>query len=194
MKQNATYKWTDAKEQAAQAIAEGVLTEAQIARDAGVNRVQLFRWKQEPAFAERVKALMADFAEASRKRAIGRREDRIEAYQRRWELIQKVREERGADPRMVDIPGGTTGLLVVEESEVVMEDVIVDGVMLKRPVAVPTKVAVDTGTLKAELDLEKQASIESNQWTEKRELTGKDGKPLIPSCKVFAGFNPETDV
>jgi hypothetical protein len=175
MRNNAPFDWTPAREDAAYAVAEGVLTDAQIAKAAGVTRDRITVWKRHPEFQEKVKAHRAEVMEASRIRSIGRREDRIEAYQQRWDWLKQIREERAADPRMVDIPGGKTGLIVIEESE---------GVTVKDPanpdgpekvVAVPTEVAVDTAYLKALTDLEKQAAIEAGQWTEKRETTGKDG-------------------
>src|SRR5256885_4036900 len=66
---------------------------------------------------------------------------------------------------MPDIPGGATGLLVktvkgaagsiVEQHE------------------------VDTGLVKVFLQTQQQAAIELGQWTEKRELTGPEGGPIL---------------
>lgn len=191
MRNNAPFDWTPAREDAAYAVAEGVLTDAQIAKAAGVSRDRITVWKRHPEFQEKVKSHRARVLEVSRQRSIGRREDRMEAYQQRWDWLKQIREERAADPRMADIPGGKTGLIVIEESE---------GVVIKDPdnpdgpekaVAVPTEVAVDTAYLKALADLEKQAAIETGDWTEKRELTGKDGAAIIQVVNVVRPASEE---
>lgn len=175
MSPNVVYQWTAERELAAQLCAEGIATEAEIAKKVGIDKRQVQRWKKDPAFAERVRATVAALVEASRQRTIGRREDRVEALQRRWLLLQQVMDERAADPRMQDIPGGKTGLIVIKESEgvAVKDPANPDGP--ERAVAVPTEVAVDTGFLKELREHEKQAAQELGQWTEKRELTGANG-------------------
>lgn len=176
--QKHTFEWTAAREQAARLLAEGELADAEIARRVGFKRDALAVWKRNPVFAARIQAIIAELAEVARTRSIGRREDRVEAYQQRWALLKQIMAERAADPAMQAIPGGKTGLMVIKESE---------GVAVKDPanpngpekaVAVPTEVAVDTGLLKELREHEKQAAQELGQWTEKRQLVGADGGDL----------------
>lgn len=179
MIQKDTFEWTAAKEQAARSVAEGVLTDAQIAAEAGVKRNQLACWKRSKVFAGRVKEVVAELAEVSRVRSIGRREDRVEALQRRWMLLQQVMDERAADPVMQDIPGGKTGLIVIKESEGLEVEDPDSPTGAKKAVAVPTEVAVDTGLLKELREHEKQAAQELGQWTEKKQVTGAGGGPQV---------------
>jgi hypothetical protein len=186
------FKWAAAKEQAAQSVAEGILTEAEIAAAAGIRKRQLERWKKEPAFAERFKAIVADLTEASRQRTIGRRDDRVEALQARWDAMRRIIADRAADPVMASIPGGRTGLIVVREAETVMEDAVVNGVAVKVARVVPTQVAVDTGLLKELREHEKQAAQELGQWSDRHEYTGAGGKDLIPPPLTLEQFRSLT--
>ncbi|HBI42447.1 MAG TPA: hypothetical protein DDY78_06245 [Planctomycetales bacterium] len=148
MIQKDTFEWTAAKEQAARLVAEGVLTEAQIGKAAGVLRCQVQRWKRNPAFAERVRFILAELGEVSRQRSIGRREVRMEAIQERWFMLRKAIAEREGDLATVDM----------------------------------------AALLKAALDHEKQAAIESGQWTEKREVGG--AAPMIRLVEVVRPAKP----
>lgn len=90
------------------------------------------------------------------------RNARVEALQDRWDRMKRVIAERAEDPRMQDVPGGTTGLLVErckkigngEDAELVSE------------------YEVDTGLLKEMRAHEEQAAKELGQWVEKQEVSG----------------------
>ena len=75
-----------------------------------------------------------------------------------WEAMRRIIADRAADPILASIPGGRSGLLVVKETETVMEDAVVDGVTVKVARVVPMEVAVDTGLLKELWEHEKQAA------------------------------------
>lgn len=107
---------------------------------------------------------------------IATREARLGHYA---EIVKKgltVLGERAADPTMANVPGGQTGLLVrswitvhITETVKVIGD---DG--KERFISVPKvkempEYRVDTGLLRELREYDKQASVELQQWTEKRE-------------------------
>lgn len=164
--QNVTkFAWTEQKARAAVLLAEDELTDEEIAAEVKVARQSVARWKQHPEFQSRIAQHVHDAEQRILTRGIARRVRRVQALQDRWDRLQRVIEQRAADPRMADIPGGTTGLLVIEDAELRM---VKDG-ETEKPVLIPTEVAVDTGLLKELREHEKQAAVELGQWTEKRE-------------------------
>jgi hypothetical protein len=84
---------------------------------------------------------------------ISSRNPRVQALQKRWDLLRKIIDERAASPEFADVPGGTTGLLVKDYK----------GKDSCMPVY-----RVDTATLAELRAHEKQAAEELGQWTEKR--------------------------
>lgn len=91
---------------------------------------------------------------------IGNRNARLKALQHRWELMQRVIQERGEDPSFAEVPGGKTGLLCRD---------------YKGKDANQEIYRVDTGLL-AELRLhEKQAAQELGQWSEDANREPDDG-------------------
>ena len=175
MSQNVPFKWSAAKLEAAELLAELGITEQQVADKVGITRRQLVRWKQHPDFKAKVQECLKALDNAFLDRGIARRIDRARMLQDRQSLMLEVIAARAADPRMQGIPGGKTGLLVIRDSELGIEEAP-DGT--KKPVEVPLRAAVDVALLREMREHEKQAAQELGQWTEKRELTGKDGAAL----------------
>lgn len=151
---------------AARLLAEDELTDREVAARAGVSERQLYRWKREPAFAARVRALVAELGELSTRRAIGRRARRLRALDERWQALQRVAAERGADPGMAGVPGGATGLLVRT----------VRGVGSGPNFRVVEEYEVDAALLRELRDHERQAAQELGQWVEKLAPTSPDGE------------------
>ena len=129
---------------------------------------RLLAWSRAHAWQQR----LADIAEAERQaivtQGIADKVERVRGYNERRELMCQVIAERGADPGMQDVAGGRTGLIVHN----------VKGVGKGEDFQLIDLYEVDTGLLKELREHEKQAAQELGQWTEKRELTGKDGGPL----------------
>lgn len=145
------------REQAAQLLAEGRYEQAEIAQKSGVERMTLWRWRQEPEFAARVEYLQEEFNKAALKRGIARKEYRINVLADKENRLRSVLEARASDPDMSKIPGGETGLLV------------------RKPVAsmgviVGYEYAVDTGTLRELRALHEQVSKELGQLVDRREV------------------------
>lgn len=143
------------REQAAQLIAEARFELREIAEKIGVDRVTLYRWKQSPAFAARIAEIEADFAEAAKKRAISRKDYRVNTLANLQSKLLEVIEARAADPTLADIPGGPTGL-VVRQAKVSGDSVVYE-------------YAVDTGTISELRRVQEQAAKELGQLVEKHE-------------------------
>ena len=164
------FRWDSRKETAAALLAEDHLADEQIAAASGCSRPTLVRWKTAPEFAARIQEIARRLGDLAMRHAIARKHKRVGRLQDRWDRMQRVVEERAADPEMRDVPGGATGLLVKTIKQIGSGDAA-------REVE---EYAVDTGLLKEEREYAKQAALELGQWTEKHEHTGKDGQDLIP--------------
>jgi ParB-like chromosome segregation protein Spo0J len=165
----ADFKWTNERHRAAQLLADGKLTDEQIATELGVSAQTIRNWRAYPAFAGRVEELVADFARAVRRRGIAVLERRVAALNDRWLRMQQVIEARAADPTMQVVPGGPTGLLVHT----------VKGVGRGEDFQLIDLYEVDTGLLNELRQHEKQAAQELGQWTERKEIGGDPEKPLV---------------
>jgi transposase-like protein len=106
------FRWTTEKRRAAQMLAEGKLTQEEIAKMVGVDRGTLFDWRKHPEFSAYLEALKKQYAALSERYAIGRVARRVERLDASWRAMQKIIKERGKAPEMHDVPGGQTGLLV----------------------------------------------------------------------------------
>lgn len=166
------FEWTTQRQEAVMLINEDRLTDEQIAEKVGVVRTTIARWKRHPEFQAR----LAQSEEAVRKALIARgvadRQNRIDAYNERWHLMREVIRERATDIAYQRAPGGKTGLLVRTFKVLPTGDAL-------------DEFAVDTGLLRELRATEEQAAKELGQWTDKKEVTGKDGGPIQVSGEVF---------
>ncbi len=155
--------WTRKRERAALQVAEDHLTEEAIAKQAGVTKVTLWTWRKHPDFAARVEAHKARWAAEIEQEGIANRQNRVNALNERWRLMQQVIEARAADATMKGA-GHETGLLVRSVKPTkrgMVEEYRFDGALVAE--------------LRAH---ELQAARELGQLVERRELTGKDGGPM----------------
>jgi hypothetical protein len=102
---------TKKQDQASLWLAEGERTEEAIAAALHLNPITLWRWKQQPAFAAAVGAHKARWAAEIEQEGIANRQNRVNALNDRWRLMQQVIAARAADERMTGT-GHETGLLV----------------------------------------------------------------------------------
>jgi hypothetical protein len=176
MSQNVSkFRWNKLKSQAAVRVAEGRMTDEEIAAEAHVTRRQLTRWKAHPTFAAKVEQHVRALDDAASRRAITRRLARVEALDDRWRRMRNVIAERADDLTMAGVPGGGTGLVVRSLKSIGGGETA----------QVVEEYAVDTGLLRELREHEKQAAQELGQWAEKHEHTGKDGAELV--VKVIGG-------
>lgn len=151
---------TQIREQAALLVAEARLDYAQIAQACGVEVRTLHRWRKEKRFAARVRSLAEELADASRRRAIGRKEYRTNTLANLHDRCLRVIEERAKDPALATIPGGSTGLIVRQVREIGHGEA-------RR--LIPEYV-VDTALIRTIGTLQEQAAKELGQFVERREL------------------------
>jgi len=111
----------------------------------------------------RISELRKRFREEATCEGVANSFARIRAKARRIGLLEQIRIERGQDVNIQEVPGGKTGLLVRE---------------YKGHSDLPVY-KIDAALLKEIRDLEREIAIELGQWTEKKELTGAGGEPLL---------------
>lgn len=170
MQQNATtIRWTQKHERAVELVVDGRKSDEEIAFELGIHRATLHRWKERPDFARRVDELRQKFRTEIEERGILERRNRLAALDDRWQRMKALIDARAADPQLQDVPGGATGLLVRS----------LRGLGRGDEFQIVEDVALDAALLKELREHEKQAAQELGQWTEKRELTGKDGGPVV---------------
>ena len=172
MLRESPFRWTQKTNLAAKLCADDRQTDDQIALTVGVTRMTLHRWREHPDFTERVNSLIAAYAEAIKGKGIAELQNRVAAYNDRWDRMRAVIEARAIE--LATIPGGSTGLLVHTYK-------MAGG---KEPI-VMDEYSVDTGLLAEMRATEKQAAQELGQWTEKQEVTGKGGKPIAIATAAF---------
>lgn len=151
-----SFSWSKASDWAAQLIADGRLTYGAICSKVGVSDTTLRTWRNHPDFQARVNELLAEYREEVRRIGIAVREQRVKAQNARWQKLQKVMKERAKDPAHQGVPGWKTGLLVHDVKSVGAGE-------MAQVVDIYT---IDTGLLKAMLDLEKQTPQDLGQWNE----------------------------
>lgn len=173
--------WTARHDRAAVLVAEDELTDDEIAAALKVTRDTISRWKRFEVFQVRVQEVRAELAAASHRRALGRRERRVRALDDRWRLLLQVIEERAADPAVSAVPGGSTGMLVRQ----------LKGVGSGDNFQLVEEYEVDTGLLKELREHERQAAQELGQWSERHEVTGRDGKPIGYDLVALRALPPE---
>jgi hypothetical protein len=156
---------------AAELMAQGEMTDAQVAERVGVHPVTLAKWKTDPKFAADVEVSRAAILDAVRAEGIANKQNRINGYNEDWQKLQAVIDARATYYTEDDVPGGSTGLIVGKPVMVRVDEV-------KGAYHTVMEYSVDDAVLARRLAIAKQAAQEMGQWTERRELTGKDGKPI----------------
>ena len=154
--------------EAAELLAAGELSQAEIAERVGVDRRTLWRWRQDPEFMAKVEAIRAGLSDQAYDRGVALRFLRIKALNDRWNRLRRVIEARADDPDLAGAPGGSTGLLVRKIKSVR------DG----NDNRLVEEFEVDTGLLAELRAIEQHAAKELGQWTDKQEVSGKDGGPI----------------
>lgn len=169
-----SFSWTKASEDAAQLVASGRFTFGVICGRVGVSDTTLRAWRSHPDFQSRVNQIVADYKEETRRLGIAVREQRIRAQNARWNKLQKIIKERGKDQKHRGVPGWNTGLLTHDIKSVGTGDSMV----------VVDLYQVDTGLLKAMLDLEKQTPQDMGEWNEKSEPSIAPATPIDPELAM----------
>lgn len=194
--------WDRRRTQAAQYVAENELNDEEIATKLKRSRTWLHNLKHDDRFTARVKFLSEQLLAEVAGRGIVERRNRVDELNKRADelrarkkLLESVIAERAdnaerllearreqweamtEDQRkqthwLMDVPGATTGLLargVKGVSRTIIETWELDAPLLAEIRAIDAELRAH----------EKQAAQELGQWSEKRELTGKNNGPLV---------------
>lgn len=194
--------WDRRRTLAAQYVAENELNDEEIATSLKRSRQWLHNLKHDDRFTARVKFLSEQLLAEVAGRGIVERRNRVDALNRRADelrerkaLLEKVIEERADDAEqlmqmrreqweqmteqerrhthwLMSIPGAATGLLargVKGAANTLIETWELDSALLAEIRAIDAML----------LAHEKQAAQELGQWSEKRELTGKNNGPIV---------------
>jgi hypothetical protein len=139
-------------EKAAQLVAEDHLSDESIAEACGVTRRTIVRWRKEPRFAARVKAIWGAFAERALNHWLARKEHRISILADLHDRMLKVVEERSESSDLSSIPGGKTGLVTKtlkgvgsRENFQIVEEYEVDTGLVREIRAVQQQIAEELG-------------------------------------------------
>ena len=173
------------EEQAAQLLAEGRYQYREIAENIGITLKTLHNWRKDPAFAERVEKISSEFAARALKRAVAKREYRVNTLSNLHSKLLTVIEERAIAPGMDEVPGGKTGLLVRSP---IMSGGKVVGV----------EYAVDTALIKEIRGIQEQVAKELGQLVERhetkislRDMTDEQLAALLAEASGEPGGTPE---
>jgi hypothetical protein len=153
----AAFELDDDKLLAARLIAEGDLTNDEIAERVDIGVATLYRWKNYQEFKDEIKTQKDKIREDLYGFQFANIAHRINRANQRLRQIGRLTDARAKE--YADQPGGETGLIV--------KDYKGSGDNLR------TVFAFDAAVIKEERELLKYMSQELGQWTEKTELSGK---------------------
>lgn len=181
---------------AAVALGQGK-TQVEAAAVAGVAVLTVKRWGKQDVFSAAVAAEAERIQAAVRAEGIANRQNRIDSQNWRHSLMRQVIEARADANRRrkeaLDTVGGFFPRTTTPSGEIDFEGYAAAGAETGLMVHTVTYLkdgrreewAVDTGLLKELREHEKQTAQEVGQWTEKREVTGKGGAPLVPEAQAL---------
>lgn len=163
------WTWTKQREKAAKLAAEDALTNEQIAASIGVTRQTVDYWRLKPEFRARVASIVSAYADAIRDEGIANVKNRVAALNRDFDATETIIAERAVSPEVQQAPGGKTGRIVRTLKMLGSGD---SGREIE-------EFGYDTALEQSRLAILKQAAQDLGQWTEKKELSGKNGAPLV---------------
>lgn len=161
---------------AAWLLAEDSMPDTRIAEECGIAPTTLYQWKKIPEFDQAKRDRIRQLDDAVSQLQFVKRRNRLDVLNDQLKDYLQIREERAKwyldnDP---EIPGGKTGRLTRTIK------VIGVGKAAQR---------IEEHALDKALESQIQATLkhiaqERGEWTEKREVTGADGAPLIPIVEI----------
>lgn len=163
------WRWDKKREKAAKLAAEDVLTNDQIAASVGLSPAGFDKWRAAPEFQARVNEIVTAYADAIRNEGIANVKNRVAALNRDFDATETIIAERAVSPEVQQAPGGKTGRIVRTLKMLGSGD---SGREIE-------EFGYDTALEQSRLAILKQAAQDLGQWTEKKELSGKNGAPLV---------------
>ena len=188
-----TFPWSKRREKGALLVALDDKSDEEIATELKVKRLTIERWKTRTGFMAKVEEHRAGWREEFKDMGIADRRNRVEFANERHRLLQQVIKERAADPLLVGVPGGSTGLIVPEPMLVKVYETREDDDTTLR--AIPKlsemayKYSLDTGLLKEMRELEKQIAQDLGQWTEKIQVEFEKAREEVKKMLMEDGLS-----
>ena len=161
------FKITSKHLEAARLYADG-LSQAEVAKTLGITVGKAKDWYEQPLLKAEIDAFIESDRAAIRGKGITVKQNRLDAYNERWKLLNAIIKARSEWDVVAGVPGGNTGLIVRDFKGTANIEIF----------------KIDVGLLKELRELEKQAAIEVGDWTEKKELTGADGGAIPVSIET----------
>lgn len=149
-------------------VAEGKLTNREIAQRLDLSRKTIERWTKDERFVAIVKRMVEEFEEKATKKGIALRRNRIAVLQKAHDGLETVMAERSLSEEMKNIPGGQTGLITK----------MLKGIGKGGDFQVVEVYEVDTGTLKEIRAIHERITEELGEKVTKHEHSGPGGKPI----------------
>ncbi len=146
------FAWSAKQERAALLLAEGALTQQQVADVVGVTRQTVSKWLQQPEYTKHIAGLQHAMYERMLQIGIANKEARIVGMVGRHRRMQDVIAERAAGTRE-PVPGGRSGLLVRQRKMIGSGD----------GSTIVTEYAFDSALAREMRELEKQIAQETGQ-------------------------------
>jgi AcrR family transcriptional regulator len=109
------------REKAAQLVSDGKHTIPEMAAGVGVSERTLYRWIADPLFAARVDQITAEFRAHVLNGRLSSKSKQLAKLQDLSDRIDRVMDARALDPRHRSLPGGDTGLVMIENIKQVKE-------------------------------------------------------------------------
>jgi transcriptional regulator with XRE-family HTH domain len=159
---------TRKRREAAQLVADDVLTDLEIADKLGISRATLTRWKRSQNFRSQVGRITEAYAERALKHRIARKERRLTVLADIHDKLLEVIDERSEWEEVAHVPGGKTGLITKT----------LKGIGKGDDFQVVEVYEVDTGTLKEIRAVQEQVAEELGQKVSRHQLTGPGGGPI----------------
>jgi hypothetical protein len=161
------WKWTPQRETAALSVAHDSLSDAEIAKEAGITRSTLSTWKHSPEFQGRIEEHKQAAREAIRKSGIALVENRVARKNADWERLETIRRARAkaaeSDAELLE-EGGATGLVLRR----------LKSIGTGAAAQIVNEYAIDTALLAERDRLEEAVARELGQRVEKHEVETRD--------------------
>src|SRR5215813_5467079 len=109
------------RERAAQLVASGGKTNLAIAKDLGITERTLYRWLTNSQFRARVEEIVREYGERVMNGNLATRHKRLAKLQELSEKLDVIIAERAQDPLHTSMPGGETGLVVLDRLQEINE-------------------------------------------------------------------------
>lgn len=148
---------------------------------------------------DKVRTLLAAHDENMMRRGMRVRENRIRRREAKLAEIEKIREERAADPTIAGLPGVDTGWIYptlvrmwrhdagTPDETVTGADGVARTVHGRAPADIGESVMyglVDTALMREEDEILKHLAIEAGEWTEKQEIGVRGAAPGVEIMTV----------